>query len=608
MVNRCADITRGSLTPDFDNTLRKLSNFYGAILKSASDYKVFVGRGCSILLEITAERLSEELEYRNDIMSDAGFLLRTEEIAEYYIQNGKFPKIDLVDESIAYGRGLNTILLEWEWTLAKRLLEKGVPVPRKEVRKQLAKALRIHVLLQKNNDSLLLNDYKKIVKCSVFPRNVNEYQDNYDHLQSVLQHSDTVNAVYTVSCQMDNSGALAIRNVLLEHQYVQVQPEPIMGQTIEGFSSYDIFIRYFSSRKNPKAISVVRLFRRRNKAHLIPYVYFMDVPKNAFAEMTEEIQKRFNLCLGRRKLPELSAFGRAQNELTSTIINYKLLQSLICESKLTPNQFSFHYNQVRINLGGDERSRTFLHDLSHQPSLSLEAYHDWLNKLVDYVEQPFDCIDGGYYLLDKRSKRFVRDVVLRVVYKKSVDAECAAYHALNGGLTQKMLDRSSKRVTLPVIISHIYDEAAKNPRHRCRMGLDYVIAELMLMMDYGYVATITCDVGNHNNDIAAAHSIRVSECSLGLYPTVYAEYIPLLIEIEKQCLYDWHDAKDQLRLYVGEYQNNPELARELWRLLKSTHEIGSPIENLEWYAKRQGIKLERSNAEVQQYRRWFFDY
>ena len=85
-------------------------------------------------------------------------------------------------------------------TLAKRLLEKGVPVPRKEVRKQLAKALQIHVLLQKNNDSLLLNDYKKIVKCSVFPRNVNEYQDNYDHLQSVLQHSDTVNAVYTVSC------------------------------------------------------------------------------------------------------------------------------------------------------------------------------------------------------------------------------------------------------------------------------------------------------------------------------------------------------------------------------------------------------------------------
>ena len=106
----------------------------------------------------------------------------------------------------------------------------------------------------------------------------------------------------------------------------------------------------------------------------------------------------------------------------------------------------------------------------------------------------------------------------------------------------------------------------------------------------------------------AAHSMRVSESSLGLYPTAYAAYIPLLIEVENQCLYDWRDAKEQLELYVGEHQNNPELARELWCLVKSTHKIGCPIESLEWYAKKKGIKLERNNAEVQQYRRWFFDY
>lgn len=608
MGNRYADYLQKALSVSSGDALNGVPDFYRTILRRPSGYKVFVGRGSSVLLEIVEKKISEELDHRNDIMSDAGFLLRADEVVAYYIQYHEFPAIDLVDEAIAYGRGLNTILLEWEGVLTQRLFENGVSMLRKEVRKQLAEALQIHILLQKNYDNLLLDEYKSKVKSFLPVQSAEDYEKSYADLQNILLVSDKVNAVYTVACQLNDAGVPAIQDVLLGYQYAQVQPEPIVGQTMEGFQAYDIYMRYFPSRLKPKAISVVRLFRRRDKSYLIPYVYFMDMPEETFARMTEEIQEQFGLRLGNRTLPELSAFGRAQNELASTIINYKLLQSLIRESRLEKNQYIYYYNQVQMNLGGNELSRGFLCDLRNQPPLLLETYHGWLSKLTDYVKQPFSCTDEGYFPLDKKSKQFVRNVVRRTVYKKSVDAECAAYHALNGGLTQKMLDRSSKRVTLPLIISYIYKEAGKSPHRGCRMSLDHVIAELMLMMDCGYVATVTCDVEISDEKKVAAHSMRVSESSLGLYPTAYAAYIPLLIEVENQCLYDWRDAKEQLELYVGEHQNNPELARELWCLVKSTHKIGCPIESLEWYAKKKGIKLERNNAEVQQYRRWFFDY
>ena len=150
MGNRYADYLQKALSVSSGDVLNGVPDFYRTILRRPSGYKVFVGRGSSVLLEIVENKISEELDHRNDIMSDAGFLLRADEVVAYYIQHHEFPAIDLVDEAIAYGRGLNTILLEWEGVLTQRLFENGVSMLRKEVRKQLAEALQIHILLQKN--------------------------------------------------------------------------------------------------------------------------------------------------------------------------------------------------------------------------------------------------------------------------------------------------------------------------------------------------------------------------------------------------------------------------------------------------------------------------
>ena len=432
---------------------RKLFNFCLDILKDDSRYKVFVTRENRILLEIAMTCIVEE-NIQANIMTDTEFLLHTDEIAEYYMEHSEFPTIDLVDGAVRYGRGLNTILLEWEKALADRLSIK-------DIRDKLAKAIRIHIFLKKGVGSLLIDKYKPSMVCSTIVNETRDYLNGYADLQKNTQDF----------CQIDEASASAIEDALLSHQYTLVELTTD-DQNIEG--SYRVYIRYFPDRKEAKSISVVRLFNRpnSNKVHLIPHIYFMDMP-----------------------IKMISTTG-------------------------------------------------------NNNSIS------------------------------------VRKAIRRLIYEKSVNAECAAYHALNGGLTQKMLDQSSRLVSLQDIISSVHSQ----------FSIDNIIAELMLIVDCGY-----CTITPHNK-------IRINGSSLGLYPMIYAEYIPLLIEVEKQCLYDWRDAEDQLTKYLGEYKNNYELARELWYLLESTHKTGSSIDDLEWYAEKKGVETGRNNKEVQEYRRWFFNF
>lgn len=73
MGNRYADYLQKALSVSSGDVLNGVPDFYRTILRRPSGYKVFVGRGSSVLLEIVENKISEELDHRNDIMSDAGF-------------------------------------------------------------------------------------------------------------------------------------------------------------------------------------------------------------------------------------------------------------------------------------------------------------------------------------------------------------------------------------------------------------------------------------------------------------------------------------------------------------------------------------------------------
>lgn len=591
-----------------DGTLKtELSAFFERILGDSSVYKVFVGRECSILLMIASSLTSEDLRTRNDIMSDAGFLTHADEIVSYYTSHRSFPSIVLVDESITYGRALNTILLEWEQVLTNRFQQQGIHMLSHELRNQLAAALRIYVFMQKFEDTLLIDAYKPVVQ-STFSFDAPEaFDKTYLRLQRILLDSDKVNAVYTVSCQLKANGISAIKNFLSEKQYTMVSPEPVIGDEADSaFENYCIFLRYFPNRIAPKAFSVIRLFERNQQAHFIPYVYFMDWDEGVSEQIANEIDNHFRLQLGHLALSELGAFGRVQSELTATIINFKLLQSLIVEAGIPENAVSFDYDQVHFSLGGDDRSRHLLQALHDQPAMSFDLYHQWIAGLAEASNEPFGYFDKTSRTTSLMIKRRIRDIVRKLVYQRGIDAECAAYHALNGGLTQKMLENGNKKAAISFLFS-AYNKEFQNRFKHSAPDMDLAIAQLMLMMDHGYVATVASDVDTAGCN-TFSHLMRVSECSLSLYPLAYAEYIPLLIEMEKQCLGKWQDMKEQLAQYIPDDQEQPDLSQELWCMAEGVHKIGRTMDSLTWYAKEQNVPMGQDNPEVQKYRLWFFDY
>ena len=592
-----------------ENMLREtLSAFFDAILNTKCAYKVFVGRECSILLSIVKSH--NELAARDDIMTDVGFLMRAEEIIDYYKNYKAFPTIILADESLSYGRALNTILVGWEQVLLKLARRHGLILSIEEIRVLLSEALCIKIFVQKQDRISLLPAYQRCLQYTWCLNSNENYEKFTAYLTRILQTSDKVNAVYTASCNLRPTQVYAVQKALLKNQYIQVQPQPVINLEMHKkfFKSYNVYLRYLPDRIAPKAISIVRLFERNSNIWLIPYVYFSDFTSEKFDYFVENLDMTFALRFGEKKIRELHDLGRAQSELVATIVNYKLLQSILNEADLSANEVDFEFEQVAWSLGGSAQSARFLETLCNQPASGMSVLHQWIAQMAEEADHPFGQFHRATPVDTTFSAHAMRNLVRSLIYKRGIDAECAAFHALNGGLTQKMMAQGNKMLTLSVVLSKIKEQAEQWDYSEYELNIDCVLAQLMLMMDQGYIATITYDVNTAEHCKIVSHFMRVSEHSLSIFPTLYVQYIPLLIEMENQCLYSWQEMKIELEQYVGTDRAKPRLAENLWYLTQSIHETGRDMNSLEWYAQEAGVDLGKKNAHVRAYRQWLFDY
>lgn len=234
---------------------------------------------------------------------------------------------------------------------------------------------------------------------------------------------------------------------------------------------------------------------------------------------------------------------------------------------------------VYLMFSGTVPVQTKLYGVELKSVTELERLIEEVNNLITLNERSTNDLFNTEFDTRDTDKR---------LYEIATNHDRAAFHALNGGLTQPMIDKSG-------ILFSTNIGALDIP----------LFLELIHSNHINYcIRTRETKQGSHG----LGANLRVTGRSLSTYPTQYAKYIPLLVEVEEQCLYTWRDAEKKLKKYVGEQLKNPNLASELWSLLESSHKVGNDAKSLEYYASKQGVELGRKNPDVKDFRRWYFNF
>lgn len=234
------------------------------------------------------------------------------------------------------------------------------------------------------------------------------------------------------------------------------------------------------------------------------------------------------------------------------------------------------YADVYLLFSGSVPIFTALYDKVFDDLDVFEEYVQNLNNLIN------PNTSNQYDLISKQK------LSAKSLYNTAINCQQAAYHALNGGLTKDMLDKGSRLL--------MWNDSFTDIK---------LLVKLLHSRHISYVINV-------DNKYGLVAHFRVSGKSLSTFPQVYKVYIPLLIEVESQCLYTWKDAKKILRDFISSRIDNLSLASELWELLNSVHKIGQTASYLEHFITQSNVCLtvtqHRKDALVQEFRKWYFNY
>ena len=110
---------------NFEN-YEEIKNWFCKYANRKYDYCAVV-TDCSLnLLEYIKEKFPDHAVDLDRFISQSGLLLKAEEIADYYIENGVFPKMSLLDSLPVHGRSVDAFITLFFEQILSHLEKKGM--------------------------------------------------------------------------------------------------------------------------------------------------------------------------------------------------------------------------------------------------------------------------------------------------------------------------------------------------------------------------------------------------------------------------------------------------------------------------------------------------
>lgn len=530
---------------------------FGYNIPEENIHRVFIGRRSFVSICKYIDENEVNREILKTIYSDVGIRVAVKELAKKFFDFTKnsnekniaqFPyRIVIFDDILIYGRTLGGLLSACEEIFADTyfLLEKySSNYSREELYNIFLSFVKIDTVLKNKSSSLLKTRYQK---CIIPRDNYCEPKEwrkiSYEIAESTF-YADIPNAAFIPALKfMESFSKADFAKAFAECQSKGLLSDFKMIKNNYRGRKLDSYIAVFSENDTLKFVFTVRCTEK----YIIPFVFLPALNDSQYDRIMETLFRKYPLFKNELKYrrrewssPQLNII---YTELINMIVTTVFLRAFLAEFGSNVNLKSILANTtaniMEYNYAHDREIKSLLESLLNYekvPLCSLSEMKKLLSDTIGLRKYIFKGI-SDITLNDKydKSVKFIQRTERRfekAVFDYGITSEKSAYNMMKNFFSPNYSSMSYFSLPSKNLIGNILQKiySYEDSWVRRTISLNNTFAYLLQMMDSG---CMSLTVGK--NDGEYIQCLKTGEQSLNMLIYRYAQYLPLLNEIQWRC-------------------------------------------------------------------------
>lgn len=511
-----------------------------------------------------------------DMISSRALMLKYDEIAEYYWENGKFPRILVLDDLMIHGRGVAKLLQQLEDMLVIKLLEMGVLKQsdnyRYMVYRDLADAVTIFVYARTTGVVFLEEGYLERLY-AVKELCVGEMRDLSLQLSIQMKQWDIANTSYVYSVWSE-----VLTEYLLDQKDGRIGSSEWVRKTWSyGGEKMILYVR-LHGRNAVNRVDTIRFFpgrcnrdnpRRESLPLLTSFTFFGDLRESVLHRLFEKVScilqnaglhNLANILKQNRNDQINFVLMQTQIQLISFILSVAMLrefcQDVIPEDRLSDVVMRGDIWKISRNFGRRDEIRTELLQIRGK-ALRNELKEVVLCVIDEEAEEliqvdPIKALaqTERYDIMSSDIMAAVNDNVRRAIYHVGMKSERKAYEQ-SSHPHRFMPEEYQEHCGKDGLIS-LRELAQKKQFNEESGSIFSYLAAFVAMMDSCAVSVRTKAIRGRNGENRVCTLAKAGEMASFYLPEKVAMFVPVFAVLEKNTFGSQDARKRNIKHYLNE--------------------------------------------------------
>ncbi len=497
-------------------------DFFNSVWSSSARYKVFLARRCLNLM-YTFYRVKygfPDYELSSTLYSDSSLFASIPEIADSYLKWGGFPEIILVDDILIHGRTINDLIDNLINGVYDYIKKSGASDERNRVESALLDALTIKTMVRTNKPLLLRTQYYQCLKSKLDGSDVwspKHWRELSLKISQLILENIFYNTSYVLTLHVN--AALGINNSLEN----AVQECGFKKYEYTGRFKRNIWVKPLC-RSSGEIVAFYTLRVSQNRIDreycIVPFVIMANFACDLVRELFNNNKTANSLLSG---IVNRDGCERLKAEALYLLLSHNLLLLLQETSgcKLSPNIFDIDKINIVFKSGTPDKEESFPKRVANltKPFLNWEEMDSLILKATDESQPLFENTNAV------GESDCIR-VIENLIAEEGREMERAAFLQYSKGIYSQ--ERTGKHP-----ITELFSKLSK----QLNIGKDQLselVGKLLELMDMGSTSVSTKKSSSSGQEFLICE-YHPGEQSLFILPRRYAQGLPVLIEMEKDC-------------------------------------------------------------------------
>lgn len=524
---------------------KMVGRFYDSLVNTEVDYRVVLTRKCFNLLYVyhwCNRKKRTDADFSSLFYSDNTLIANIPRIAAYYVMFGRMPDILIVDDILIHGRSIGKLITEFVNKLTDYLKDHGIKTTCEEVEADVLRFMEVRVMVQ--------NDKPPLMKRQFFQR-LNLLDGNKSRWSPAKWHELS----YRIS-------RLISENIFSNTAYVfsvfEAVGLPIVKNAKKnGFTCTEwdnrcfrqVWVRPLLRRSDNSTVALytIRLTKNSVDGNLsaVPFIISSDLDLG----VAEKIYKILNV-----RMEEILQKCFGLSKMLPLMLSHELLLHMV---EGYDGEIKIDIDKMFSGAGNGSDTRKAFEAIAKrtEPLFTWDQLDDLILEATrnspPLIIGQHDGCDSLEELVANEGEQIERDVY-HVYQKKDPENE----EVVSTRLSNKSINELFARLS-----SQTQEKMDKN------------ISDLLRMMDMGFVAITSQE---NKNRVQCVY--RACEQSQFIHPKRYMVQLPVLCEMERDCMGSRNGISERIHRMYGE---DKKLCKELCEFTNRLYDSGQLLED--WY-------------------------